>query len=392
MKHQRISRISKTRSIIYGLYSPSLFLRFAVLFLFIFTHLFLFIFQGSEVHSLSQLERYGNFLQESSYEIILFGNSTNPAKTNTYFDGRNAFRHLFINPALGSDILIETEQGEYGGNYFNNALINGRWQPYPKLGPNQVVISENVARKFLLSIGDPITIINLDNQSPLVTYDISYITQAHYGFEQISLVQSEGLLIFGYNQALIETFPQFALPFYGNIAFRSLADRADFLYPSNKLNILKDHPPAGFDISGLTFIEPINQLDSIRNRIENFRVEVNEFYLLMISILFVSIHFLEARDFTHLKSNYRYQLLESFTFTFSRNILTTIGYSFLLGLSFITTFLLGSNDFIQSIFIDWILLLLMYLFIYSIFFSILRLSNFRNLIAKVKGISHRGQQ
>jgi len=361
------------RSLRYGLHSSSPLLRGMFLLLAMTILVFTVGLRFFDIQTLSLLERYQQALDESQYEIILFGNSNTLGETNTYYDGQQAFYNLSIDPLIvQADLLIETETAQYSGNYFNLAWMDGEWQPYPKLETNQVVVSRNAATIYNLDLGDQIILAPFNNLQNKIIYEVAYITMPHYGFGQVSVQVSKGLFVFGFNEALANEFPPFFLPVYGNIAFRNFNNRADFAYSQEKLNILKQDLPEELIDDGIQMIQSRSQTAMIQEQIDNFLSQNLEFYFNLTIFGLLLVHLIEKHDYLHLRINYRYRWLEMIVFKLMRSIQPMAEFGLFLFILFGLSFFLPSNGFIGILFYRMVLQIIGLLIISALLFSLIR--------------------
>ena len=280
--------------------------------------------------AMNQLESYKDSLKESKYDVISFGNATNPTIKNLFYLGIHAFERLSISPYIDVDILMETEFSTYEHLYFYRDAVTG--EVVEPLGPNEVLITENTAKHYQLKVGDFIEI----NQNPSGNYVdqfvIRHITQPFFDLINPNPNTDNGLIVFPFQNNIYELFPNdFSNEKFQHIVFSPFG-LAGFFYTQvqpYRTRIVKETltDTSGLDLTAYT---EISQVDQINRLSDDFIHSKFLFHTPMYVMGILVIWLLEFKDFQHIRNVFRYHSLELLTFKLSRMF-----YSF--ALIFLTT-------------------------------------------------------
>ena len=138
----------------------------------------------------SRSSEYHKFLSKTNADLIVFYNNESSFDDDFYYMNR-IYSAYYKNDKLPLDILMIKNEVNY--TFFNNLSLNA----------NEVVVSKNVAERNRIKIGDKIV-----NKNALSSEDEYYTVKGYidssYSISVDYFSESTGLIIFGFNDSIIE--------------------------------------------------------------------------------------------------------------------------------------------------------------------------------------------
>ena len=138
----------------------------------------------------SRSSEYHKFLSKTNADLIVFYNNESSFDDDFYYMNR-IYSAYYKNDKLPLDILMIKNEVNY--TFFNNLSLN----------ENEVMVSKNVAERYRIKIGDKIV-----NKNALSSEDEYYTVKGYidssYSISVDYFSESTGLIIFGFNDSIIE--------------------------------------------------------------------------------------------------------------------------------------------------------------------------------------------
>lgn len=280
----------------------------------------LMIFDKDNRDAMKELEAYQISIQESSYEVIAFGNATNLSMKNIFYYGKHAFENLSIAPYLDIEIFIETEFSAYENLYFyRDANTNELIEP---LQENEVLITKNAADQLRLKVGDFIEVVQNPSGDFVDRFQIRNITQSFFDVRDPNPNDDKGLIVFPFQQNLFEFFPDdFSSEKFQHVVFSSFG-LSNFFYTQvdpYRTRIIKEplRNTTGLDISQYSEISQVEKINQLTERFMDSKLSI---FVPVYTLCFIAFAIVEFKDYQHIRKTFHYGISEQWIFKFSRSI------------------------------------------------------------------------
>lgn len=157
--------------------------------------------------TISSLGNYSSFLNKREYNYSVIVDKDLGTDSYAYFDKKLTFyTQDTLSGGINAVVLMETND-----SYTNKDIFSGH--RISSLKTNELAVSSNIARRHNLSAGSVIYSKSLVKNS-VENYSVCYILPEIYGVSDSDIYDSQGIILLGYDEEILENIQTSYIFFY----------------------------------------------------------------------------------------------------------------------------------------------------------------------------------